>query len=238
MRARKGIYILIISLCILLLLLALLQRQKLNEGFSTYTIPRIIWSYWHDPHIPAKVKRILDERRDVLSTWEHRVLNEKTVYDYIPQDEFPKGYEVLGHQHKSDWIRLYLLKTYGGCWMDASIIVNRSDELEDLYKRSLSEKSELTAFYHTDRLLNNNPRSFIENFFFLAPFDSSLLARWYDEYTLAIEIGLVAYKQRGFSKVDLTNVYQKDNDDVYFSAYACLEYVLTDSDNIILNNGA
>jgi hypothetical protein len=182
------------------------------------------------------VKKILDERQEVLSRWEHRVLNEETLYDYIPRDDFPKGYDELGHVHKSDWIRLYLLKIYGGCWMDATIIVNRSDELEDLYKRSVTEQSDLSAYYHTDRLLNNNPRSFIEAFFLLAPLNSSLLARWCDEYTLAIETGFIPYKQRVFSKVDVTNVYKKDNDDVFFSAYACLQYVLTDFDKIILNN--
>jgi hypothetical protein len=120
--------------------------------------------------------------------------------------------------------------------MDATIIVNRTDELEDLYSKSVTEQSQLTAYYHTDRLLHNNPRSFIENFFLLAPIGSSILERWYSEYTLAIETGLIQYKQRVFSKVDVSHVYAKDDDNIYFSAYACLQYVLTDSDHILLTN--
>jgi hypothetical protein len=210
-------------------------RRNLSEGF-TRSIPRIIWTYWHDPQIPPKVEKILKEREEVLVTWEHRLLNEETVYDYIPREEFPVGYHILGHQHKADWIRLYLLKTYAGCWMDATIIVNRTDELEQLYERSLIEQSDLTAYYHTDRLLDNNPRSFIENFFLLAPVGSSLIARWYDEYTLAIGTGLIEYKKRVFSKVNVRHIYKKDNDDVYFSAYACLQSVITENDKIILTN--
>ena len=234
MPRKRQIYIYIIIVLVCIYIVYCLRKNR-TEGF-TRSIPRIIWSYWNDPIIPPKVEKIIKEREEVLLNWEHRILNEETVYDYIPRDEFPHGYHMLGHQHKADWIRLYLLKTYAGCWMDATIIVNRTDELEHLYQRTLSEESELTAYYHTDRLSNNNPRSFIENFFLIAPFGSSVIERWYDEYTLAIETGLIEYKKRVFSKVDVTHIYKKDNDDVYFSAYACLQYVLTEYDKIILTN--
>jgi len=228
MRARKGIYILIASLCILLLLLALLQRQgkKQTEGFSTYTIPRIIWSYWHDPHIPPKVKEILDERRDILSRWEHRVLNEKTVYDFIPPDEFPKGYTALTHQAKSDWIRLYLLKTYAGCWMDSSIIVNSGEELERLYTESLESKTEFTGFYLSSHTLQSVKETYIESWFILAPLSRPLISLWYEEFTEAVTGGFLPYKKKVFSAIDVSNIYAKDNDDVYLTIHSSLQYVL------------
>jgi len=221
-----------------LLLYITQSKEKKIEGFSSIRIPRIIWSYWHDPQIPRKVKEMLDGRRELLSRWEHRVLNEETLFDYIPRDEFPKGYDGLGHQHKADWIRLYLLKTYAGCWMDASIIVNRTDEVEELYQRSITENSELTGYYLPERLAKGNPRSWIENFILIAPQGSSIISRWFDEFTLAIEMGFQSYKQRVFSKKDVSNIYPKDGDNIYYTAYACLQYILTDTDRTVIKDAS
>ena len=219
MRRPRAIYILIISLCILVAVLVFLRRippRHAVEGFAT--IPRIIWSYWHDPQIPPKVKQILDDRREVLSGWEHRVLNETTVYDYIPRDEFPKGYETLGQQHKADWIRLYLLKIYAGCWMDASIIVNRSTEIEELYEESLLRKSQLTGYS-----IGNS--SYIETFLLMAPMKSTVISPWFDEYTSAIEYGFAPYKKKVSSKVDLSQCFSGE-DDTYLITTAALLYTL------------
>ena len=133
---HKTLYILIVALCIVCLLLYLSKKRQV-EGFSSTPIPKIIWSYWNDANIPPKVEQILRNRGEVLSTWEQRVLNEQSVYHYIPRGRFPKGYSGLTHQAKSDWIRLYLLKVYGGCWMDASIIVNSSEGVEHMYTESI-----------------------------------------------------------------------------------------------------
>lgn len=222
MRRRNTIYILIALLCILFLVLFVLKIKSphnTTEGFgNNYSIPRIIWSYWHDPQIPPKVKKILDERREVLSRWEHRVLNETTVYDYIPRHEFPKGYYELSHQAKSDWIRLYLLKVYGGCWMDASIIVNRSNEIEELYEESVLVKSQLSGYS-----IGNS--SYIESFFLIAPVNSSIVNPWFDEFTSAVEIGFVPYKKKVVSKIDVSNCFSGE-DDTYLMVYAALQYTL------------
>jgi hypothetical protein len=238
-RATKTyIYILLILACICIGISVAFLYPNRVDPFTTYSLPRIIWSYWHDPQIPPNIEKIMKEREAVLSTWEHRVLNEETVYDYIPRDAFPEGYYGLSHQHKADWIRLYLLKTYAGCWMDASIIVNRSDEIEELYKESLEQNSELTGYYLPERLAKGNPRSWIENFFLIAPKGSSIIEKWLDEFTLAIKMGLIPYKQRVFSKKDVSNIYSKDDDNTYFTVYASLQYILYDSDRMIIKDAS
>lgn len=232
-RRQRSIYILIASLCILLLLLGYLKSRPV-EGFSDTAdmadipdIPKIIWAYWHDPQIPPKLKRILDERREVLSTWEHRVLDQTTVYDYIPRDEFPQGYDELSHQHKADWIRLYVLKIYGGCWMDSSIIVNSGDELERLYKESVQTKSEFTGFYLSSHTLDSVNETYIENWFILAPPSSPLISMWYEEFTEAVRIGFLPYKRKVFSKINVSNIYgEYEDDSVYLTQHAALQYVL------------
>jgi len=250
MRRQRSIYILIASLCILLLLLVYLKSSPV-EGFSDSAdipdmpdmpdIPKIIWAYWHDAQIPPKLKRILDERREVLSTWEHRLLDETTVYDYIPRDEFPQGYDELGHAHKADWIRLYILKVYGGCWMDSSIIVNSGDELERIYKESVDSSSEFTGFYLSSHTLNSVKETYIENWFILAPPSSRLISLWYEEYTEAVKIGFLAYKQKVVSKINVSNIYGED-DNVYLTQHVALQYVLrhrlTTRPKIIINDAS
>jgi hypothetical protein len=153
---------------------------------------------------------MLDDRKTVLSTWDHRVLDEETVYNYIPKDNFPKKYDKLSHQHKADWIRLYILKIYGGCWMDASIIVNTDEELERLYSESIQAKSEFTGFYLASHTLNSVKETYIENWFILAPVQSPLIHMWLEEYTEAVEGGFLAYKKKVFSVLDVSNIYAED----------------------------
>jgi hypothetical protein len=216
-RATKTyIYILIIVACICI---GLCLAKRTVEPFTTYSLPRIIWTYWNDPRIPPKIEKIMREREVVLSTWEHRVLNEETVYDYIPRDSFPDGYYKLGHQHKADWIRLYLLKTYAGCWMDASIIVNRTDEIEEMYEESVSIQSQLSAYS------DSGTSNYIETFLIMAPTESKVIDIWFTEYTSAIESGFLPYKKKVTSKIDVSNCFAGD-DDVYLTTSAALQYTL------------
>jgi len=217
-------------ICIFILIcIGLSISWSAKEGFTNYTLPRTIWSYWHDPNIPSSLRKILSERQAVLSTWEHRVLNEVTVYDYIAREEFPHKYNDLGHQHKADWIRLYLLKRYGGCWMDASILVNSPKDLEALYSESIATKAEFTGFYFSTQLLNGQNESYIENWFMLAPLHSPLISLWLDEYTEAIDIGFLTYKKRVTSVIDISNIYgtgEDNENNVYLTQHACLQYIL------------
>jgi len=206
------------------------------EGF-TYTLPRIIWSYWHDPNIPPKIKKILDERKEVLSSWEHRVLNEHSVSKYIKDEDFPDGFDDLSNTHKADWIRLYLIHKYGGCWLDATIIFNSPNEIEELYKISMDIQSDLTGYYNPPCLLDKNPRTWIECFFLLAPTNSSLINRWYTEFTRAVQLGFVSYKKDVVSKRTISTCYG-EKDDIYFTIYAALQNIILDSDRIYIKDAS
>jgi len=232
MRWSRSVLIVLSILALLMCgVIYLLLSRPQCEGFTS--IPRIIWSYWHDPQIPPNVKKILDERSERVSNWEHRVLNETTVYTYIPKDAFPSGYSSLSHTHKADWIRLYLIYHYGGCWLDATIIINSPDELEELYRLTIEKNSDFTGYYNPPCLVNNNPRTWIESFFILAPIRSNLMERWFNEFTSAVKVGFSEYKKQ-LEGETLSKCY-KDGD-VYFTIYAALQNVLLDSDTIYIKD--
>jgi hypothetical protein len=102
--------------------------------------------------------------------------------------------------------------------MDASILVHRSDEINTLYDKSLEVRSQLSGYSDGDS-------SYIETFLIIAPLDSPVIRVWFDEYSSAIEMGFLSYKKKVMSKIDLSNIFN-DEDDVYLTTSAALQYTL------------
>ena len=146
--------------------------------------------YWDDLEIPSSIQKIVDHNKKVLVNWDLVILNKDTVHDYIK--EFPKKYNTLIVQHKSDWIRLYLLKHYGGLWSDISIIYNDVAKLDELWEKS--HFYEMTAFYKGGKI--KGIHGVIENYFIMSKKNSKLISLWLDEYERAIDEGFLTYKRR------------------------------------------
>jgi hypothetical protein len=196
-------------------------------------VPKIIWAYWHSEDIPPLIKKMLVSRQQILKTWQFYVLNEKTVRNFLY--DFPKNYESLSTTHQSDWIRVSLLRLYGGCWLDASIIINSEHEFEEMYARACYQRSEFTGFYTPRALVNNDKRSFVENWFIMAPKNSTILVALSNEYRKAIEMGYLQYRnliEQQRTDVATKHIYnQKEKEDVYLTNYVCLQVVLHDNPN-------
>lgn len=108
----------------------------------------ILWSYWEQKSEPIRANHALrsDKKEPppyiilCFKTFEYKcsklfdikILNEKTVYDYIPN--LRKDLNQLGLATKSDYIRIALLFYYGGIWLDADTIVmsNMKEVLDKL----------------------------------------------------------------------------------------------------------
>lgn len=201
--------------------------------------PKIIWTYWNNNTIPPLVNKILRHRAKVLTTWQQIILSDATLQDYV--DAPPDVINTLKPQHKADWLRLALLKKYGGCWMDASIIINSEDEFNKLYNQSISKKAEFTGFYTPRHIINNDPSTFIENWCMIAPRKSRVISTWYDEYLYACHRGFLNYKREILEKYTISrDIYNPSNDDVYITAYAAfqvsLQHTLKKQANILLFN--
>lgn len=216
----------VIIFTLLILVYIISQTKK-------YYIPKIIWCYW-DNNTPDVVQNMVEKNRKVLYDWDIRFLTNDTLGNYIKDNEFPKEYNTLGPQHKADYIRLLLLKKYGGCWVDASTSIQDRDFIEYLYNKSIKNKYELTACYldgeinkDTQRRLNT-PNLFIENWFILVPKDSRIMRLWYEEFDKAVKIGFMEYKKKIFED-DVTiipKIYVKGDEHTYFTCHACIQNVL------------
>jgi hypothetical protein len=221
----------IIIVVIFIIIIYLLVKYIANNAKE---YPKIIWMYWDTEKKPEVIKKIIKHNDSRLKNWDIRFLNAQTVYNYIPKEEFPNGYDKLMPAHKADWIRMYLLNIYGGCWMDASIIINSPTVMDELYDKSLNTQADLTVFKAD--LLDKNKYTFIhssgillplyiENWFIYAPKNSILIKLWLEEYTRAIKMGFTEYKKKAIEENVISVVFSND-EDVYLTQHLCIQYVL------------
>ncbi len=218
--------LLIATLALLVLLIIVLTRFKTYDGFTgetaNYEIPRIIWSYWDGHAINDFVNTSFDSIRRKLPTWDIRLLNSKTINAYLDMTTVPKNYNELKIQHQADWIRVALLRQYGGIWIDATIIINDGDAINKLVEESERMKSDFTGF------IQGGTDTYIENWFMMAPKNSEFMDLLYKEYSHAISIGFMEYKKQlaGEDNIKINpRIYLNGDNITYLTQHTCIQAV-------------
>ena len=93
---------------------------------QAYSQKPIIWQYWHQgaENAPLLIQKCLESTRQHHPDFDVRVLSFNNIKDYV---DIPQIYYDLLEQkkmsiaHFSDMLRLYLLTTFGGTWVDATL---------------------------------------------------------------------------------------------------------------------
>ena len=208
-----------------IILLFLLSLICFSCFFKTYTynIPKKIWVYWDNyDNLPNSIDNIIKYNKKTIKTWKIIYLSDENINEFIPQHEFPKNINNIIVQAKSDWVRLYLLNKYGGLWLDASIIVNNEEKLNELVKESFLNNSDLTSYYLNSRIVNDQHFTHIETSFLMSPVNSYFVERWKKEFEYAIDIGFKNYKNLLLSQgFNLKKIFDGGDDDVYLMIHAC-----------------
>jgi hypothetical protein len=172
--------------------------------------------------MPEIVKLAHERRQNKLSNWKVNLLTPETVSKYIDMSTVPVNYAILSPQHKSDWIRVALLRKYGGAWIDSTIIINDPDALDRLTTESEAANSEFTGF----TLFGND--TYIENWFMMAPKNSEIISLLYDEYTRAVEMGFLTFKKELVKEGIHINerIFKLDDNNVYLTQHSCIQTVI------------
>jgi len=226
----KKKYLKILLISIFIICSVILYLGSSSEAFQSYNLPKKVWSYWNEEKFPPLIEKIIRNNKKTLVGWDFTTLHDKNIHDYIPKEDFPQKYDTLAPAHKSDWIRLYLLKKYGGLWLDASLIINDGGAIDTLYRESCEKKSQYTGFYkHTDKKGDTGKiPKWIENWFILAPLDSPIINSWFIEFTRAIDIGFDNYKiKMDEEKIDIS----WGSGATYHTAYFALQKVVQENPN-------
>lgn len=129
-----------------------------------------IWTYWHtevDPSSEIAVRYLNSWSRYCDSEWDIHVLNDRTVHQYVHEEIMQ--YKTCGLAAFSDVLRLYLLSTYGGLWMDASIVLHKP------ITEVIRDQSRITVF----QLWSNK---YVESWFLYTPASKrEVFRQWYIE---------------------------------------------------------
>lgn len=213
----KPLFILL-SISILILIGVLTEFKR-----KTYELPKIIWTHWNTTSPPAEIQKNIEHTQKILHDWDVRFITTDQYLQSLKGESAPKGFHDLRVEHQADWIRLHLLRHHGGCWMDAGIIVNES--INPLYRECAYNQAELLVFKNQHHQTDTR-FPVAENWFIMAPKESSVIKVWLEEYTHAIEIGFQRYKKE--IKRDGVNLQElmKDTEDVYLTQHGCFQKVI------------
>ena len=139
------------------------EKVSLNESAPK---EKIIWTCWlqGEENAPLLVRRCIDSIRSNAGNFKVVVLTSETISNYISVPEhIIKKHEtgIISHTHYTDFVRLLLLKKYGGIWIDATIMLTGLipqyiiDSPLFVYKRRPAGNVEIeTCFIVSDK---NNP---------------------------------------------------------------------------------
>ena len=107
---------------------AIIRTSAAALAAETVNDRKIIWQYWHQgvENAPELIKKCLASVKHFNPDYEVKVLTFETIEDYV---SLPQRYYDLLARGKmktalfSDILRLYLLRQYGGIWIDATIML-------------------------------------------------------------------------------------------------------------------
>ena len=139
-------------------------------------IPKIIWIYW-DPLVASPLVEICINKIKLLHRdYEVNILNKTNLKDYLP--EIVPQRRDLPFANYSDIIRLELLYTYGGIWIDASTLITEKIDwiLENNY-----QDVDVIGFY-ADFVTKNKSFPILETWFIATSKQNKFIQSWLYEY--------------------------------------------------------
>ena len=184
-------------------------------------IPRIVWIFWDKPlsDAPALVTSCIRSVREMNPTWEIHVLNFKDVCNRISCQRVLRILKNDSNriQLKSNVIRLYFLKHFGGVYIDATVYVVKP---LDWVQSSGSKMVAYANMYHTTDI----QRPVIENWFLACEPNHNFISAWLDTYLASIEEGPANWLKRQFKarRVNFQNFRRPWHDYTYLCYYVAI----------------
>lgn len=97
------------------------ENDPLSVGDNKDT-PRIIWAYWGQGWLeaPETCKLCMRSWAKLNPTWRLRLLDATSLRGLVDVEDLAIIERIPTIQHKADFLRVSLLKKYGGVWVDAT----------------------------------------------------------------------------------------------------------------------
>eukprot|EP00929_Paragymnodinium_shiwhaense_P017496 TRINITY_DN12683_c0_g2_i3.p1 TRINITY_DN12683_c0_g2~~TRINITY_DN12683_c0_g2_i3.p1 ORF type:complete len:522 (+),score=107.82 TRINITY_DN12683_c0_g2_i3:231-1568(+) len=147
-------------------------------------VAKIMWTFWQNRNkgeeLPPLVAYCVESWRQMNQKdgWEIRVLNEKSKFDWLSEEDLPQDYEKHLIQHRADLVRLAVLRKHGGVWMDATTLMLRP--MSFILGRDDKIRTFMTVWdYRAKKVPEDRvgPELFVENWFLATPAHDPLFER-------------------------------------------------------------
>ena len=173
---RVAIVVLALALilCAVLIIITILPSST-RERYENND--ELFWTYWEPTNPPSVVQRCYANWKSVGGLEKIQFLNPSNINKYIPADELRRieMNSEISSAHKSDFIALYLLKEYGGTYLDGSVFFDRAiKEKNEVWP----PKRKFFAFEATRFSTPNSPC--LETFFIHSPKGHPVATTWYN----------------------------------------------------------
>lgn len=221
------------------------------------SIEKKIWIFWdkEEKDMPFFYRQNVEHMRKTISPgWELVFVNSSPnsahyVGHYLNREELPESFHRLEDKIKpgttkvpvvqSDMVRLALLAKYGGFWLDASILLNRSVETTDIYKRLETDPTVDIVGYHVPWFLAPKYQGGafgFDNWFIGARKNSSTMKLWRDTFfhfwnTKSRDMSI--YEHPMYKNIP-EEILARENFD-YLNQHAALRLILTQNPKLFLD---
>lgn len=169
------------------------KKPKLGTVLSSdYAIPLAVpstiyvWTYWQGKDSPLEkicnkqIDQACLQSSDSDTQYKHIRLTPDTVSEYLSDEELQ--HPCVDNNNvalRSDVIRLFLLKKYGGIWLDATIILFKP--LKYLFQYGSNQ--DFRAFYNPKNITMGAEYPVIEVWLMASPPNHPLVVEWLEGYS-------------------------------------------------------
>jgi hypothetical protein len=223
-----------------------IRRKNIYDNFKIlnyekksdiYYLPKIIFCYWHNYEEDDFIKLFVENwKKKISPDWNIIVIHKNNIKQYTKNDM--DKYKGLDNTKYSDFLRLYLLKEYGGVWMDISTIIIDGKFLDNYYDEMVENKYDGLLYEFREKTVNKN-YPLLENWFIIAPKNSKLINEWFYIFNQSFEMGFIEFKKNILieSGISMWNTMLLPHD-IYLMMHSCLNYLMNKGQkyNICIKN--
>ena len=179
--------------------------------------PRVIWTYWHSQQLPEPVATVVFSWQLLNPNYTVRLLSARTVRCYLPDDDFA---DVESSALRADLIRLQLLATYGGVWLDATAVLLAP--LDDIIPwDQMSVRGGLFAVADVARFSHPGETDFVESWLLAGLAGSYIFGSWSALLTRVV-------RENGGSGIHIsrTNIFEEWTTHAFPTSVSWQEYLV------------
>jgi len=200
--------------------------NNINKNKEPYILPKKIFMYWNNLSNNKIIQANIELcKRKIPNDWEINVIDNNNLNQYVSR-EFINKYSWLDPTRFSDFLRLELLKNYGGVWMDAGIIVINGTFLNTFYNEMIELRYDACLYELKSRTIDPNI-PYLENWFIMSKKNGELINDLYTEFNKSFEMDFLKYKLNVLipSGVILEKTIGYDDKRTYLMQHAIINYL-------------